>query len=367
MYLSNNREGRPSRALYQFKRADLDGRRQIAEREHNSSLVIWQLHECASSAPLDPFSTLSFSELAIELAAEFDDPDLLSWAHSELGNIHRLLADYDSAKHHLERGISLAVSPYQQADANRQRGVLPLTMQYDSAAAFRYLDRAFQISSKASPRIYTDRGHPIVLQSKALAHYYHALLHEETHVEQAILLLEAVLNTACRRHARRSRRAALNNLVTIPLIFDRPVDPCLIDRLICTYNSLREKSSLLGARIRWALIRVEIREEGYTEARRRRLLTVRSHIAKKGAFRVAGLLTLDIAAHDITVGRPRRVRLFLEASRPLLEQGGLEKVSCALLSGIITEEEVLGARREALLRSVLGRVAARARVKRPPG
>lgn len=360
MYLSNNRGGRPSKALYEYKRAGVDGRRRIAETERRLSLLIWQLHDCASSAPHDPHGTLPFAELALELAKGHEDPDLLSWAHCEFGNIHRLLQDYTTAKHHLDEAIHLAESPYQRADANRRRGVLSLTVQYDTRTAFTYLDRAFEISSAARPRIQSDRGHPAVLQSKALAHFYHALFHDETHIEQAIPLLETVLETGSHRHARRFRRAALNNLVAIPLTFDRPIERSLVTRLTSAYNAMRQKSSLLGARIRWVLLRVEIREKGYTELRRRRLLTVREQIVRKGAYRHGGLLTLDIAMHDIMAGSSRRVRQLLEASRPLLEQGGLEELSYALVNGVLTEEAVMDARQEALTRCVVGKVAAQA-------
>jgi hypothetical protein len=282
--------------------------------------------------------------------------------------VHRILQDYENAKHHLNQATDLAVSDYQKADTARRHGELDLILRLDTASAFSYLERALEVSNGATPRIQSDRGHPMVLQSKGLAHYYHACLHDEDHVELAKPLLETVLETGCRRHAQRARRAALNNLVAIPLTFDRPIDRSLVVRLTQAYDVLRKKSSLVGARTRWALIRVEIREQGYTEARRRRLLTVRDQIVKRGAFGYAGLLTLDIAAHDITAGRPRRVRKLLEASRPLLERGGLEEVASALVvNGAITEEDVLEARREALLRSVLGRVAARALVKRLPG
>ena len=361
MYLSNNRGGRPSKALFEYKRSDLEGRRKIADREDGPSLVIWQLHDCASSAPYDPPNTLPYAELALELAEPLDDQDLLSWACSELGNVHRLLHDYEKAKHYLDQGISLALNSYQKADAIRQRGELSLTVKNDARAAILLQNRAYEISMATTPRIQSDRGHPMVLQSKALAHLWHAALHNESHLELAIPLLETVLDTACRRHAPRARRAALNNLVAIPLTHDRPIERPLVKRLTNAYSSLRQKSSLLGARIRWVLLRVEIREKGYTEGRRRRLLTVREQIVSKRSYRLGGLLTLDIALHDIKEGRPRRVRQLLGASRPLLEQGGLEELSYALVNGALTEETVMNARREAITRCVVGSVAAGAR------
>ena len=116
-----------------------------------------------------------------------------------------------------------------------------------------------------------------------------------------------------------------------------------------------QKSSLLGAQIRWVLLRAEIRVHGYTEARRRRLLTAREHLLEKQAYRKAALMTLDIAVDDVLAGCRRRAFQLLESSRPIFQQAGLAGLSRDLLSNRLTEEALVSSRAEALARKIAGK------------
>ncbi len=114
-YLSNYTKGRPPVGLVSFKRADLEGRQEIArtaKKPRLRRLLIWQLHDVAATAPQDPRAALPYAELGLELAEKLGEDDLTSWAHSEIGNCLRLLGETNRARCYLDKAVELAKSPY---------------------------------------------------------------------------------------------------------------------------------------------------------------------------------------------------------------------------------------------------------------
>jgi hypothetical protein len=121
-YLSNFSRGRLPRHLATFRDADLAGRWLLLEGTGLRRLVIWQLHEVATLANQDPRAALRYAELALEMVKKLAEIDLLSWGHSELGKVLRLL-NGAGARGHLDKGVELADSPYQQANVLHQRAL----------------------------------------------------------------------------------------------------------------------------------------------------------------------------------------------------------------------------------------------------
>jgi hypothetical protein len=202
-YLSNYRRGRLPRHLGTFRDANLAGRRLLLESPELQEFAIWQLHEVAILANQDPRAALPYAELGLEMVKRIGEVDLLSWGHSELGKVLRLL-NGSGAKGHLDQGVELGNSPYQQANALHQRALFGLRPYHKKSAqiALRFAERAMALSPSGEARINSDRGHPAVLATTALVHCYLG------HIDTAKSLYHEVLDTACPQHARRFRRVA---------------------------------------------------------------------------------------------------------------------------------------------------------------
>jgi hypothetical protein len=310
-YLSNHYGAGPLPSfLAHFKQADLAGRKEIVRREEQfraprlRPLAILQLHECDELAPLNPRGTLPGAEFALALAEKTGDADLISWAYSGLGNLSRLLANYGEAGGRLKKARKLAVSPYQKADATRLLGALMLTLANEDPKRVQkslvLFTEALQICLDAPKRFNSDRGYTMALHDKAIAHLTLGLS-QAKHNEVGKSHLYEVLAIASPLHARRSRKSALLNLVRCSLKFDEKPIPEFVEEL---RKSPFMKSSLEGAMIQWALIYDELRKEGYSRKLRRRLLTVRGHLAQHQALDYASKLTMAIAALDAVHGKP---------------------------------------------------------------
>jgi len=329
-YLSNRKPGQHPHYLAAFRDADLAERRTFLRdigRPELRRLAIWQLHEVATLATQNPVDALPNAELGLEMVKQLDEADMLSWGHSELGNVKRIL-QMPGAEALLDLGVTLAKSPYEQANALHCRAVCGLKPYDEESAqvALGYMQRALAISPTGEDRIDSDRGHSMVLLTTALIYCY---LGE---IDIAKNLYSEVLDTGCPRHARRSRRVALVNLASMSINFDQPIDPNLRQafRKLAKSRTI-VKSSLEGALIQWVLIYDEIGSKGYDRNKRRRLLTVRKHLLENRAIDRAALLTLSIGALDMINGFRGLQLLQSQESQDILQNGGQEEVLHTLL------------------------------------
>ncbi len=231
MFRSNHGPGRPSPELYDFKRLDLDGRRQMMrDSRRRRSLLVWFLHDCDDGAAVDPARTLKAAEIGIEAAEDVGDPDLTSWAYSGRGNLKRLLRDEATALEDLEVAVRLAEHPYQKADATRRLGVLMISDSAEAGsvagleAGIAKVREAGDLCSEL-PRLYTDRGHTMRRLYEALGHL-HLSNFRDGEREVAVPILEEVLRTGDLMHAKRARSAALLNLASSNLNFEEKPNRC---------------------------------------------------------------------------------------------------------------------------------------------
>jgi hypothetical protein len=309
-YLSNFYEGPRPRLLTDFNAEDLAGRQAFVRSEERFAeprvrpLAIFQLHWCDTGAVTNPRSTMPHALFGLELARKTKDADIVSWAQSGIGNLSRLLTEHDEALEFLRRARKGADSLIQKADATRLLGVLFLTLAKDDPKeikrALSMLSKAFRLS--APTRVNSDRGHTMVLNDKAIAHLHLGVLQNDRgHVRTGKEHLLEVLETASPLHAKRSRRAALMNLVDLSHKFGERPDPSFIAEL---QNSKIPQSSLHGAMMKWTLIYEEIYVNGYSRKFRKRLLRVRNHLVQNEAFEYAAQLTLSIAALDASHEKP---------------------------------------------------------------
>jgi hypothetical protein len=310
-YLSNHYTGRLPSFLSDFKQEDLAGRRTFAKNEEQfpqpriRPLAIFQLHACDASAPKSPRATLPAAHFALELAEKTGEADLISWAQSGIGNVGRILTDYQSAEKRLKKARRIAVSPRQKGDATRRYALLLLTLANGGTKEIRHalslFAKALQFSASSALRINSDRCYAVALHDKAIAHLTLGHLGYSAHIETGKTHLLEVMQIASPLHGSRSRQSAVFNLVRLHLKLDQSPPSELIEGLEA-YSVI--KSSMHGAMIQWLLIFDEIRRSGYSRGIRKRLLTVRNHLVQNQAWEYASQLTLAIAALDASQEKP---------------------------------------------------------------
>ncbi len=323
-YLSNHYAGRRPDFLSDFERENLAGRIAFARSEGRfreprlRPLAIFQLHHCDACAPRFPKAAVPAAHFALELAEKTRDSDLISWAESGIGNLSRILSDFDAGNRRMLKARRIAVNPLQKGDSTRRYALLLLTFAGEDPKeikrALKFFTKALQFLSLAPERIYSDRSYSGILHDEAISHLTLGHLGRPSHIEVGKAHLLEVLNAAS-PHARLSQDSAVFNLTRLHLKLDERPPQELLEKLEAQPTT---KSSLRGALTQWLLVFEEIRAHGYKRKYRKRLLSVRGHLKGHGAWEYASTLTLAIAALDASQEKP--------GALPFLQQDESEEI-----------------------------------------
>jgi hypothetical protein len=326
-YLSNYYQRCPD-FLSEFAREDLAGRIDFAKHEARfkeprlGQLAGFQLHACDASALVDARGTLRAAHFGLELARRTKDSDLISWGESSIGNLRRILEDFEAAEKRLQKARRIAVNVVQKGDSTRRFAALIFTCAKDDPKeirrALKFYSKALKFHLAAPERVYSDRGYTMALHDQAIAHITLGHQGYPSHLEQGKTDLLQVLREAT-VHSKRSEDGAILNLTILHLRLDQGSPQYLLDRL---EGSSSPKNSLRGALTQWALIFEEIRAHGYDRCRRQRLLTVRRHLKAEGAWNYASQLSLAMAALEAANENPGALA-FLQSreTQEILEKG----------------------------------------------